>query len=679
MYLELRYFLSECREDSVYYATECDIQGCRYLSTNSGHVINRVEGFQTEPHGPAMCTRFDGIVLPVDGVYSVRCLSWPPQADDWPKRLRHHDWPDSLTVDHIVSNGCDVVGVTHRHCRQNQWMDQHQWRLSFSRAEIVLINSWMPVQQIMYHLLRVYVKTERLTGGSDNSGTAPLSNYHIKTLMLWSCEMKPRSWWAENVSVVRLCAELLHSLSRFLSHAHCPHYFINNCNLLDTSLNVENVASQLMLIDEAYLSTWLVNKYIRRCAQICPGYISRLFDNVSTVTELQSAVSAIVNWTVSQNTSRYQLLRTVDFTECYTAASVSNACLTVRSCVCWMNELAKIDTRLSQYFTAVALLHVARRIIRNGLSEKLMDILATILGPYIDSRRYSNQYSLSLLSKAVKVMTFAAKKSPSNVQLIETELSKAYLLSALSCKDSESDSIYCLASVYLSVLYYTTGQYQTAIDHCTLVTRSRDHKHCSLHVVQGEVLPNIDCDIDNILGLSYLYDFVRSDILDSKQSGQNASVFTTELFGYYLRIRNLSVKKCRQVTQTSLTDVAQQYAKCTSEMQRLFIGDVLIFKLLNRALEQQTVCNKPQRNEWGRSAVSEFETNSLELTNLLQESAVEHLKAYRQLQAGYFGSVVTIVTTNSEALYAYKRVDYQHCLQLCSENILKTLYDMDTT
>ena len=309
-----------------------------------------------------------------------------------------------------------------------------------------------------------------------------------------------------------------------------------------------------------------------------------------------------------------------------------------------------------------------------------MDILATILGPYIDSRRYSNQYSLSLLSKAVKVMTFAAKKSPSNVQLIETELSKAYLLSALSCKDSESDSIYCLASVYLSVLYYTTGQYQTAIDQCTLVTRSRDRKHCSLHVVQGEVLPKIDCDIDNILGLSFLYDFVRSDALDSKQSGQNASVFTTELFAYYLRVRILSIKQCRQVTQTSLADVAQQYAKCTSEMPRLFIGDVLIFKLLNRALEQQTVCNKPQRNEWDRSAVSEFETNSLELTNLLQESAVEHLKAYRQLQAQYFGSVVTMVTTNSsEALYAYKRVDYQHCLQLCSENILKTLYAKDTT
>jgi len=70
------------------------------------------------------------------------------------------------------------------------------------------------------------------------------------------------------------------------------------------------------------------------------------------------------------------------------------------------------------------------------------------------------------------------------MQLIEIELSKAYLHRALRCRDCDSDSIYCQANVfYLAVLYYTTGQYQTAIDHCTLVTRSQDHSQCSSHVV----------------------------------------------------------------------------------------------------------------------------------------------------------------------------------------------------
>jgi len=68
-------------------------------------------------------------------------------------RDRTYEWPDSATVGRVVSDGCDLVGVAHRECRQDEWMGTHQWRLSFSRAEIVLINSWMPLQQIVYHLL----------------------------------------------------------------------------------------------------------------------------------------------------------------------------------------------------------------------------------------------------------------------------------------------------------------------------------------------------------------------------------------------------------------------------------------------------------------------------------------------------------------------------------------------
>ena len=63
---------------------------------------------------------------------------------------RNYGWPDSATLDRVVSNGCDVVHVAHRQCRQHESMDKLQHRLSFSRAEIVLINSWMPVQQITW-------------------------------------------------------------------------------------------------------------------------------------------------------------------------------------------------------------------------------------------------------------------------------------------------------------------------------------------------------------------------------------------------------------------------------------------------------------------------------------------------------------------------------------------------
>jgi len=211
-----------------------------------------------------------------------------------------------------------------------------------------------------------------------------------------------------------------------------------------------------------------------------------------------------------------------------------------------------------------------------------MDILAAIIAPFVGPRRYSNQRSSSLsLSKAAKLMKVVANNSRSTVQLIELELSKAYLYRALRCKDSDSDSIYCLANVYLAVLYYTTGQYQTAIDHCTLVTRSQDHSQCSLHVVQGELLPKIDDDIDVVLGLAVFYQHVRTTALNQQQT-QHVTVFTSELFAHYLHIKCLSVIKCQQFSDAaqcqSSTFLVQSHVKYISEMQPLYAADVLLWK-----------------------------------------------------------------------------------------------------
>ena len=372
VYLELRYLLTECTDDDNYNAVEYD-RG-RYAANISDNPTYFI-------HGPAVCQqRGSDTMFPIDVVCCVRCLSWPPQAAYWPTRRRNYGWPDSATLDRVVSNGCDLVGVAHRQCRQHEWMGKCQWRLSFSRAEIVLINSWMPVQQIVYHMLRYFIKTERLTDCADNSGAGTLSNYHIKTLMLWASELKPRSWWTENLNLVRICVELLNTLSAWLTDTRCPHYFISNCNLLDKSFNVESVASILISIDEEYLSKWFVKNYIGQCAQLCPSYIVRLFCDVDTSMQLQNAVSKIVHWRL--NNPFYDWWLAVDLAESAIPAMLPVALksLNVRSCGCWMKELAKVDKRFSVYFSAVVLLHVARRISGNGSSDELMDIVATVLG-----------------------------------------------------------------------------------------------------------------------------------------------------------------------------------------------------------------------------------------------------------------------------------------------------------
>ena len=192
MYLKIRYLLTYCPEDEKYNYVEYDEEA--YLG-----VGKRDSG----DHGPARVTVSDNpLLLSVDSVKCVRCLSWPSQAADWSTRHRNYDWPDSATVEPVVNNGCDMVCVAHRQCRQHKWMSEHQQRLSFSRAEIVLINSWIPLQQIVYRMLRLFMKAERLTEHTDNTGTKILSNYHIKTLMLWACELMPKSWWTDDLNLI---------------------------------------------------------------------------------------------------------------------------------------------------------------------------------------------------------------------------------------------------------------------------------------------------------------------------------------------------------------------------------------------------------------------------------------------------------------------------------------------
>jgi len=198
--LELRYLLTDCSDDYNY----------NYFETEHGlYAANHTD---TCDHGPARLTDFRGTsMLSIDAVRCVRCLSWPPQAADWPTRHRYHNWPDSATVNYVINNGCDVVGVAHPLCRQDEWMRKHQWRLSFSRAEIVLLNSWMPLQQIVYHMLRIFVKSELLA--NNDASDEPLSNYHIKTLMMWACELKSSSFWTDDLNLIRICVKLLHTLS----------------------------------------------------------------------------------------------------------------------------------------------------------------------------------------------------------------------------------------------------------------------------------------------------------------------------------------------------------------------------------------------------------------------------------------------------------------------------------
>jgi len=680
VYLWLCYLLTESVVDGNYNAVQCK----RLMAYNG---IEAVEG----RHGPALEKQhsiqtfyYAQLILglrradthrSVDNVFCMRCLLWPLQAADWPTRHRKYGWPDSATVDRVVSNGCDVVGVAHPRCRQDEWMSKRQWRLSFSRAEIILLNSWMPVQQIVYHMLRVFVKTEGLTASANNSEAGTLSNYHIKTLMLWACELKPRSWWTEDLNVVTICVHLLHTLGAWLTDSRCQHYYISNCNLFDqfaNSRSTQLTENTLMSISRVSFSQWCIDSYVHKCAQLCPSSVSTLLPH--DVVSLQNMVSTIVkcrldmlqtlNMIVHLLTSFRLLMGEV--TDKKRAELRARLSLT-SWCAMYVVGLVKPYQAQRLFCTAAVFLLVAYRTMQFSLTDEMLDVLTTMCLQINDERRFVNARYSSLLSlsQAAILIKVVANNSHSTVQLIEIELSKAYLHRVLRCKDSDSKSIYCLANVYLAVLYYIMGHHQRAIDHCAMVTRLHDHCECSSHVVQGELLPRIDDQVDNTFGLAVFYQHIRAAALGEEHDGRHVSVFVTELFAHYLYTKFLSLTECCQLRETSLANEIPRYRNYFCNSPELFVTDVMLFRL--------THCTKylstdlpviADRRETTSLTLCELDTSKL--VELLQQSAVEHLTRCRVLETQYCDYSVT---ADFPALYAYKCGHYRHCLQLSVRNV----------
>ena len=167
--------------------------------------------------------------LYVDLVRCQRCLQWPPQAAEWPTRLLNGS-VDTATIQRIVDNGCDLVFTAHRQCKHVEAYTTRLHRISFSMAETALLNSWTSKQQTVYHILRYVVKKASFIE-SEQSRYGIFSNYHLKTLMLWSCELHSQQWWT--LSLVRITTELLHELENLLASGECKQYFITRCKVFD--------------------------------------------------------------------------------------------------------------------------------------------------------------------------------------------------------------------------------------------------------------------------------------------------------------------------------------------------------------------------------------------------------------------------------------------------------------
>ena len=153
-----------------------------------------------------------------DIVLCIFCEGWPSCAQEWYTRERF--WPDVNLVENITQGRFHIVPKS---------SPDGNFRLSFSRAEIMLIKALTPLQHRVMRSFKAVVKYHQDSWSPSVKST--LSSYHLKTIAFWYFEKTSQESWSEETVVLHLVA-LLEELAEALRRQHLPIYFMPKVNLL---------------------------------------------------------------------------------------------------------------------------------------------------------------------------------------------------------------------------------------------------------------------------------------------------------------------------------------------------------------------------------------------------------------------------------------------------------------
>ena len=167
--------------------------------------------FQLQPESEAY--------RPVD-FDEVPCLRIPVWwfSDEFFTRHRRYNWPPKEVRENIRSYGLHLVPVG----VLGSQTEKLQWRLSFSRAEVMVTSDLTDLQKCAF----VAFKLCKNALGEDGK---VIKSYFGKTALLWLCEQTPTEDWT---SVTQGVLKLLDYLEPAVSKGNLPCFFWSRINLL---------------------------------------------------------------------------------------------------------------------------------------------------------------------------------------------------------------------------------------------------------------------------------------------------------------------------------------------------------------------------------------------------------------------------------------------------------------
>ena len=147
---------------------------------------NNARDFDMSESGPATAfiTQCD-YGVGIDGVDMVPCLraNWWP-SEEFFQRSRVRDWPPAAVRDDIRQFGIHLVPVG----AKGSSTELHEFRLSFSRPELVAAWHLLPQQRDSLVMLKVCKSALGLEG-------KPVKSYYMKTALFWLCQDREVKQW----------------------------------------------------------------------------------------------------------------------------------------------------------------------------------------------------------------------------------------------------------------------------------------------------------------------------------------------------------------------------------------------------------------------------------------------------------------------------------------------------
>lgn len=207
-----------------------------------------VKDLQFSSSEKSQCTQS----LSIDVVPALQARGWPKVAREWISRKRK--WPSPDTVHRIIQEGFHLVVKS----PESGGCPETDFRLSFSHAEYLLSQELNDIQRQCYRGLKKYYSVYLLTDPKY------LVTYHLKTILLQTCEETgPEMWTEENRTACTRA--LLANLCNALQQKCLRHFFLKECNLF----TVENIETPHVL--ESLLVK--VDQFMRNPLAFSPEFI----------------------------------------------------------------------------------------------------------------------------------------------------------------------------------------------------------------------------------------------------------------------------------------------------------------------------------------------------------------------------------------------------------------------